>query len=925
MTLELFGREAELAALERWLAGPLPAVLVVDGEAGIGKTSLLQHAFERAGAQGWRVVLARPVEAESQLAFAGFDDLLRGAAGKLQELPEPQRHALAVALLLEPAGPDPPDTRAIGVATSALFRLMTKDAPLLVVIDDVQWLDAATADVLQFVFRRLGDLRLAVVLSRRTGPTDDVDSWPFEPDPALPPAQRTHLRLGPLSLGALHALLQHRIGMRLTRPQLLRIHELSAGNPFYALELARAFRRRNDDPAVAEVPLPSTLRRLVEERLGSLSQRSLEVLLAVALDPAPTRTLLAQALADVDVDAALAAAVEAGVVELDGELVSFTHPLLRSTVAATADHERQRALHRRLAAAAPSGEARARHLALGMDRPDENAAVAVEAGARAAAARGAPAIAAELAERAAALTPTPSSPDLVRRHVLAGESAFAAGDYERGRRHLEAAAAMTGSGVERGQILLQIARLPRDVPDVVALAQAARACAEGEPSVAAEALVLLSQAAALTMNPEGALEQAREAVAAAENGCDSVLIARTRAQLCWAKAISGRGIDLVELQAAAALEKHSAPRPVLDGAQYTYALMLERADELDAARAELEEIECRARALGDSDVLIETLDVLVYVETSAGRYADATAACDEALELAVQNGHEFFELTVSQGRGELEILLGRLENATRIADAMAAHADRTGLGRMRTRAEALLGSAAMMAGEWSVAAERYKSVHRDAVGSGLADPGLLAYQPNAVEVFLAVEDHQLAEEVVAELESLASRLGRTRIRAYAHRCRGLLDAASGRFEQALAELEHAVALNDELPLPLERARNLLALGRVQRRANRRREARVSLEQALAIFDDIGAPLWAERARDELRSVGGRTRTDEGLTPAEDRVALLVSRGLTNKEVAAELVVSVRAVEANLSRVYAKLGVRSRAELAARYREHRAPP
>jgi predicted ATPase len=270
-TREIVGREDELGTLVGSLeqARGTPQAVVLEGAAGIGKTTLWRHAVAEAGAAGFRVLACGPSEAETHLAYSGLRDLLEGAYEDVAAgLSAPQRRELNVALLRADPGGQPADQSAVAAAFLASLRILEERGPVLVAVDDIQWLDGSTAFLIGFIARRLRDERIAVLVTLRSG----------SPDVQLPHGLRDRLRitLGPLSIGALHRILRIQLGSAPSRPTLVRMHELTGGNPFYALEIARALQRRDDVSALEELPLPTRLQDIVAERLAALPKRTVE-------------------------------------------------------------------------------------------------------------------------------------------------------------------------------------------------------------------------------------------------------------------------------------------------------------------------------------------------------------------------------------------------------------------------------------------------------------------------------------------------------------------------------------------------------------------------------------------------------------------------------------------------------------------------
>ena len=397
------GREDEIAALVGFLEtrANLPGVLLLRGEAGIGKTTLWRHGLELAGGRDYRVLSCRGSSAEAQLSFVALGDLLGDALDEvLPALPGPQAKALAVALLLEDSRGSPPDQRAIALAFVGALRLLARSQPVAVAVDDLQWLDRPSALVLDFALRRLRAEAVAFLLTLRQ---HDGAPTPLELERAVGPERLTQLPVGPLSLGALHRLLSERLEMVLSRPKLRRLRELSGGNPLFALELGRAFHRGAIRLEAAE-PLPGTLVSIVRDRLMLLPRDTRDALLAAAAVSQPTVELVDRAVGGGAADR-LAPAFDGHVIELDRERIRFTHPLLASGIYAEASTSDRRELHRRLAELLPDPEERARHLALGSEGPDADVATALDRAAQQAHVRGALPAAAELSELARRLTP----------------------------------------------------------------------------------------------------------------------------------------------------------------------------------------------------------------------------------------------------------------------------------------------------------------------------------------------------------------------------------------------------------------------------------------------------------------------------------------------------------------------------------------
>lgn len=371
---DMIGRAPEAAAIaqfvERVPDGPVG--LLIEGDPGIGKTTVMREAIRAAQDRGYRVLHARPAQAEADLSFTALGDLVGEIYGEVSHaLPPPQRQALDVALLLQQAGgPADPRTTA-GALLSVVTKLSSTD-PLVIAIDDAHWLDRATLRALEFTIRRL-PRRVGIVVARRS----EVDSaQTLDLERALGPDRVGHLLLAPLSVATLHHLVESRHRLKLPRPILVRIAEASGGNPFYALEIAGAMARGRSLPGLSDLlPMPHTLQGLLGDRVDRLSAAAREIASAAAALSRPTVDVLEAALgSEIDVDAALLEAEDAGILVSDGDRLRFSHPLLASTLYGSLTARRRRALHRRLAVVAGDLEERARHLARSTDAGDDAAA-----------------------------------------------------------------------------------------------------------------------------------------------------------------------------------------------------------------------------------------------------------------------------------------------------------------------------------------------------------------------------------------------------------------------------------------------------------------------------------------------------------------------------------------------------------------------
>nr|MBA3330937.1 AAA family ATPase [Actinomycetota bacterium] len=433
----MIGRDEEQSALHAFLAAVPggPAALVLTGTAGAGKTTLWKAGLAGALERSYRVLQTSPAQSEAALSFAGVADLLDEVLEEsVASLPAPQRRALEVALLLSEAEGPAPDQRAVGVAFLGAVRALSQRGSIVVAVDDVQWLDAASTAALAFAARRLRDEPAGWLLAQRA---DGEAAVPLALDRALPEERLRRLEVGPLGIDDLHRLLRARLGASFSRPVLRRLHETAGGNPFFALELARALERGSIAAAPGEpLPVPANLRELVRSRLEALPPETREALTVAAALAQPTLALTG-AVAQTDAAECLRPAVQADVVGLEDERIRFTHPLLASGSYEAASTGARRRIHARIAELVDDPEERARHLALAVAGPDAAVAASLDDAAHRAHARGSQGAAAELSDQAFRLTPPEHPREARRRAVESASYAFMAGDTPRARGLLE--------------------------------------------------------------------------------------------------------------------------------------------------------------------------------------------------------------------------------------------------------------------------------------------------------------------------------------------------------------------------------------------------------------------------------------------------------------------------------------------------------
>ncbi len=915
MSAEIFGRDAELEAIGAFLSA-LPhssGALVLAGAAGAGKTTVLRAGARLAAGQGFTVLQTLPARGDLRLAFAGLTDLLEPFLPQvLGELPPPQARALRVALLLE-APAHPPEPRLIAAAFRAALGVLARSAPVLIVIDDLQWLDLPSQAAVGFAVRRLEHEAVGLLCAQRAA----------RPDQDLPlELGRGRLRtdlmsLDGLSIGALHRLLRVRLGVSFSHPALRRIETGSGGNPFIALEIGRALARSGSNiHGSTLVPVPGTLSGLVDEHLGELPPTVLDALRLVAVMPdAPASQYLAAGTGGAELDAA----VSAGVLEPVAGRLRFSHPLLASAVAGSIPSVRLRELHAIAAGIVGRPEEQARHRALAAVGPSAGVAAELDDAARAAAGRGAPATAAELFELAASLTPAHNRAEADRRRLDSARQLAFAGDRRAALTALEALIASAPAGPERADALSQLGWLLQDesVAAATELLEQALAEAGGDPLRTAGIHLSLADSWSDQGDQARSLAEARLALADAELAGDATLLAASMAAIVMAGFLCGGTVD--ERLLGRALELERAIGSGLLGRSYApswvaaYCYLAE--GRLEEAEAELEQLLVRCEADGIELWRVGVLLRLSRLAAYRGDLRKAAVLAAEGLESAEQRGQPHTVGALLCARGEAAVQLGQAEAVRDLARRAMEAAGEAGDRPYVLASETLLGTLDLALGDYPAAAARLRPLAAEwrATGRRVTTPTSIG--PKAVEALTAAGDLAEAGRLVAEMERDARSPLAAAVTA---RCRGGLSAARGDLRAAVTELTEALRLQELISfMPLERGRTLLMLGGIQRRLKQRAAARATLTEASGIFVRIGAPLWAERAEAELARISGRAPAQDELTVTELRVAELVGLGLSNTEIAAELFVTVRAIESTLTKTYAKLGVRTRTELAAR--------
>jgi DNA-binding CsgD family transcriptional regulator len=928
--MDVLGRDAELARIDGWLragahdgAEPVSpgGVLVIEGEPGIGKTTLWSAAVSRARLAGWQVLLCRPVPSDAGLPHVGLTDLLRPVpAAIFGHLPAPQRRPLEVALLREEAGEGDLDPRAVGTGLTALLTAVAETGPLLLAVDDAQWLDPASARALAFALRRLGGepvrlvaaVRIEVLTWQRSGRAQR-ERASARPAPragafavieaSLDGHALTRLPVGPLSVASTHQMFQQVLGGSFPRPVLVRIHQAAAGNPFYALEMAREIRRVGVPPPGRPLPIPGNHSDLSLLRLRRLPRATRDLLVEISAMPSASA-------GDLDL-AALAPAERAGIVAVrSGGRVEFGHPLFASALYSSLPEADRRGLHRRLAQRAASLEERARHLALAAAGPDEATAAELDRAAAAASARGAADLAVELKELACRLTPAGDQPARLRRSIELAERRYFAGDPGGARRELERWLGTLLPGDDRARVRLELGSI-RTVQGEVNAGRALMMQALGEARTAGLRARIHARVASDADDSDMGVAHAEAALALLDERDDPQLYSFALHNVALFKLYSGRGADHAAIEKGMRLQREAAAWELSS----VPAMWARNLDDFATARTRFEDLLRVFREQGDEATVSALLTHLARLEAMTGRLDRARDLAEEALGLAGQTEQGLYLTMALCVKAHVCAFTGELTQARALIGEMMCrlgdHPDiiLEGMARM------VLGAAALAAGDLAEADRELSRSDEIEELMHHREPATNRFQADHAEAVIGLGDLARAERLVQRLEARAQVLPRPWTNAVSARCRGLLNAAAGDLDAALADYQRALAAHETLDMPIELGRTLLVLGRLHRRRNERQRAQEFLEQAAAVFDSCGARAWGAITANELRRAYGRRGHGAQLSATERQICELAVAGLRNAEIAARLFLSIKTVEANLSQAYRKLGVRSRAQLA----------
>lgn len=899
MLHSLVGRADLLEALGAILDAGRDRTVVacLRGEAGIGKTSVLEAVRNTAAASGHLVLACAPNSAEVHLSYAALSDLLAPLAPRLDQLPAPQRRALEVALLRRDPDGAAPDVRTLGAATLSLLTLACRESPVLVCVDDAPWLDEASLRAVGFAVRRAPG-PCVLLTTARDGHDNTLESLA----PARGP-EPTTMRLGPLTTSDLRELLLTRLGTPPDRSTLARIDTFAGGNPLLALELARGSDTPDSQSALA---LTSAMRR----RFRALPPSAREVLLLMSAAAAPTAPILRRAgVADVSVE--LAPAEQAGIVRWAGNRPEVTHPVWREIVYRDADDRARRNAHLRLARAVTDAEERARHLALGTVEIEPATLEAIRAGAKTARMRGAPSAAAGLLRLA--LDRGATAPEL---RLEAATDHFAAGEPDSTR---ELATALVDDGttgsVRAGALCLlgETSLHEEDFPRAVELLEQAHA--EEGISLAAKTGIAIDLAFASSNlgDQHGALEWALRAEEYAGSVGDEALTAEASAYVAVLRFLCGQGVDLERIEDALDHEDPERESPVHRWPSFSAAVLFLGCQDLDRARATLTSVRARCLERGWESglwlVLIRQLELAFW----SGDLRGARSAVSQLVEWTAIARDDSLSAAAGAGQVLVAAWTGELDEAREAYQRLLA-LDEWAHPVHNFAAMAGLGMAEHAAGNIGPASELLATVADISLALGIGEPMASPFFAEAIEVLVAHGEPERVIPLVEFLERWAEGSGTRWPRGAGHRGRAVLALHAGDLEAATHHLGLALECFDTPGLRYDRARTQLLVADVYRRRRKRAMSRVALVQAGEVFDAMGLAGWAAHTQRDLARLGLQRVDDLTLTHAERRIAELAASGLTNVRVASQLAVSPKTVEAHLARVYRKLGIRSRAEL-----------
>jgi DNA-binding CsgD family transcriptional regulator/tetratricopeptide (TPR) repeat protein len=909
---QVIGREELFGAAREQLARG--GSVLLHGPAGIGKSTALRALASEYGTAARTVLRCSATESESHLPFLALADLLGLVVDEVSDrLPAAQRTALESALTGRGESTLQRDGLALRLAVLSVLRALAARGPVLLVADDLQWLDSASAELLGFAARRLGDTPVQLLCAVRT------EGQEYDRHLRASPPDTLAVRLGPLSRGQVSALLDHRGYTGLPRSTVREIHRTSGGNPLFALELGRALAENPTPPRPGEpLPVPTSLRALVLSRLEMLSDEARRTLLVASAGARPTLALL-HAAGRPAAEAETAQAAELGLLatEPEGPAVRFAHPLVSAALYAEAPAQERRAAHAALSTAASDPIERARHLALATTGTDPEVAARLAEAAALARDRGAPSVAASLGLLAARHTPADGEPGPDERRLQAAEDAITAGEVDLARDiagDVLTRATAPADRVRAWMVVIEAAG--QALGDVDTVYPQALADAGDDPRLLA---LVHYQLAWRGLVVEGDFAEGREEAA---HAAELAARAGDRRTELLALAFQAQTETLMGHPDAPATIKRALKEPQdpqvachHNGAGATRYRWLIMSDQLPEARSTVSALlrEVRRRGMVESEVHFVRL--LAETELRSGH-------CGRALDLA----RESMRLARDSGIGEIpsavlnslaEASGGDPDRALALAREAVEQAEQAGDQMYVSRGLTALGHAQLVAGDTEAAVRSLRRVRELEDGLGITDPARGRWHGDLAEALVRIGEPGEAQQLLDVARSHALRLGRESVLAVLDRAEALVRAARGEHEAALARLTSAQDRLAELGYGLEEAR--AAFARASLRGGR--PGPTSYDEAARLFRRCRALPWVRQveaaalaSRMEPIAPAAASEGLEGLAAMERQVAALVMEGATNREIAARLFVSVKTVEATLTRVYRKLGIRSRVDI-----------
>ncbi|MFF8997416.1 ATP-binding protein [Streptomyces achromogenes] len=914
----VIGREELFAGARGQLASG--GSVLLHGPAGIGKSTVLRALAEEYGATARTVLRCSATESESHLPFLALADLLGLVLDEVSpRLPASQRTALESALTGRGESSLLRDGLALRLAVLSALRALAADGPVLVVADDLQWLDPASAELLGFAARRLEGTPVQLLCAVRT---EGQESQEYDRQLRACPPGTLAVRLGPLTRAQVAQLLDHRGHGGLPRSTVREIHRTSGGNPLFALELGRALADSPTPPRPGEpLPVPTSLRALVLSRLDMLSVEARRTLLVASAGARPTPALL-RAAGRENAEAECAQAAELGLLATgpDAPAVRFAHPLISAALYAEAPAHERRAAHAALSTAASDPIERARHLALATTGTDPEVAARLAEAAALARDRGAPSVAAQLGLLAARHTPADGGPGPgpEERRLAAAEDAITAGEVDLARDI--AREVLTRAGVPADRVrawIIVIDTAGHTMAEVDAVFPQALADAGDDPRLLALVHYQLAWRALIV---EGDFTEARQAAAHAAELAARGQDRRTEllALAFQAQTETLMGHPEAPRTIKRALREPQDPRVAChhNGAGSARFRWLVMGDQLAEARTTVTALLREVRRRGSVESEVHFLRGLAETELRAGHCGRALDLARDSLRLARDSG--IGETASAMLTSLAEASGGDVDRALALAREAVQHAEEDGDQMYLSRALGALGYAQLVAGDPAGTVRSLRRVRSLELGLGITDPARGRWQGDLAEALVRTGEVAEAQDVIDVSREHALRLGRESVLAVLDRSEALVRAARGDREAAVAQLTSAQDRLGKLGYGLEEARAAFALARLRGRG----PGAAAFDEAARMFRRCRALPWLRQVEDVLATPGpepvpGRPEAPaalEVLAAMERQVAALVMEGATNREIAARLFISVKTVEATLTRVYRKLGIRSRVDI-----------